>query len=690
MSIVGVAGIGKSRLGWEFFKYVDGLSEEVWWHRGRCLAYGEGVAYWALAEMLRMRAGIFEEEAPDVARGKLRDALELHLGDPDERAWVEPRLAQLLPLEESAPAGREDLFSAWRLFFERLAALLRAPGGAEHCVLVFEDLQWADSGLLDFIEYLLEWSRNHPIYVLTSARPELLDRRPSWGAGKRNFTSVYLEPLDDGAMDALLCGLAPGIPEAVRARIRDRADGVPLYAVETVRMLLDRGLLERVGDEYRPTEPIEALEVPETLHALIAARLDGLPPEERRLLEDASVLGKTFTRVGLSTVTGRDEDELEPLLASLVRKEVLGVQLDARSPERGQYAFLQALMQRVAYETLSRSERKARHLAAADYLSTGWGPDDDEVVEVVAAHLVDAYEAAPDADDAEEIRNRAREHLERAGERAGSLGASAEAQRYFERAADIADQGAPRATLLERAGVTAWRTRGTEEATEHLEEAARLFANAGETHAAARVSARLGEVMWQAGRLEQALEQLEDAFATLAEDEDDADTAALAAQLGRLHFYAGDRDRALERIEQALTIGETLCVPEVIAEALNTKALILRRPEESLALMRHALAVALEHHLDAAALRAYFNLSYILAGRDRYEDTVPALEEALARARRRGDRGIELITLGQLSEVLSSWGAGTTRLRARARLRPIRASGSWPLWEAQSRSRRST
>ena len=140
-------------------------------------------------------------------------------------------------------------------------------------------------------------------------------------------------------MDALLHGLVPGLPEDVRAGIRDRADGIPLYAVETVRMLLDRGLLERHGEEYRPVGPVEALDVPETLQALIAARLDGLDPEERRVLQDASVLGKTFAPRGVAALSGLSEEELQPLLASLVRKEVLVIESDPRSPERGQYGF---------------------------------------------------------------------------------------------------------------------------------------------------------------------------------------------------------------------------------------------------------------------------------------------------------------------------------------------------------------
>src|SRR5207237_10173988 len=163
-------------------------------------------------------------------------------------------------------------------------------------VLAFEDLQWADESLLDFIEYLLDWSRDHPLFVVTLARPELLERRPTWGAGRRNFTSMFLEPLPPEVMEELLAGLVPGLPQDLRDRILARAEGVPLYAVETVRMLLDRGLLVQDGPAYRPAAAIDSLEVPETLHALIAARLDGLPSDERRLLQDGAGLGKPFSR----------------------------------------------------------------------------------------------------------------------------------------------------------------------------------------------------------------------------------------------------------------------------------------------------------------------------------------------------------------------------------------------------------
>ena len=205
---------------------------------------------------------------------------------------MDPAARRPAPVARGALGSEQaELFAGWRLFFERLAE--RAP-----VVLVFEDMQWADAPLLEFVAYLLEWSRNHAILVVALTRPGSAEGKAQWAAGLRNATTLSLEPLSNEAMETLLDGFVPGLSADVRTQILERSEGVPLYAVETVRMLIDRGLLEQVGDEYRPTGPIEALEVPETLQALIAARLDALPAEERSVVQDAAVLGKTFTEGG--------------------------------------------------------------------------------------------------------------------------------------------------------------------------------------------------------------------------------------------------------------------------------------------------------------------------------------------------------------------------------------------------------
>jgi predicted ATPase/class 3 adenylate cyclase len=657
VSVTGIAGIGKSRLAWEFYKYFDGIVEQVYWHRGRCLAYGEGVAYWALADMVRMRCQIAEDEQPDSARSKLRATLQEHLLDPEERAFVEPRLAHLLGLEEAGGGDRQDLFAAWRLFFERLADV--SP-----TVLAFEDLQWADTSLLDFVEYLLEWSRDYPLYVITLARPELQERRPGWGAGQRNFSSLYLEPLSQEAMEELLEGLAPGLPERLRAQILARAQGVPLYAVETVRMLLDRGLLAQDGPVYTPTGEIGTLEVPETLHALIAARLDGLSGQERRRLQDGAVLGKTFTVRALAALADSPAEDLEPLLAGLVRKEVLGVQADPRSPERGQYGFLQDLVRHVAYETLSKRERKTRHLAAAEHLQSVFA-DQDEIAEVLASHYLAAFEAAPEAEDAPAIRARAREMLARAGERAGSLGAPEEGRRYYEQAAALADALLLQAELLEQAGRLAIQANEPLEAREQLERAIALYTEAGDERAGARASAALAEVDYGEGRMEEAAARLEQAVLQLEQGTPSGELAAALAQLGRTRVLGGHGEDAAAPLELALTLAERLQLPEVFVEALTSKALVLLnqgRMAEGRILLEAAAARAHAEQLYASALRAENNLGVVLASLDRYAEALEVLERALALARRRGDRrweshlrtgGIEgLFLLGRWEEAL--------------------------------------
>ncbi len=424
LTVIGDAGFGKSRLLWEFFKYIDGVERLVRWHQGRCLAYGEGVAYWALAEMVRSRAGIVEEEEPASARKKLRAAVAGFIADERERRLVEPRLAHLLGLEQRAVTDRADLFSGWRLFFERIA-------DAEPVVLVFEDLQWADSGLLDFIDYLLEWSAEHPIFILALGRPELLAVRPGWPR------TIELESLDHAAMTQLLNGLVPGLPAQLGRQILNHAEGVPLYAVEIVRMLLDRGLLSQEGARYVLTGEVADLEVPETLRALLAARLDNLDPAERAILQDAAVIGQSFTPAMLTSVSGLPAADVERLLDGLVAKQVLAYTDDVRSAELGQYSFLQALLRSVTLGMLSRRDRKAKHLAVAQQLERSGSDQSGEVAEVLASHYLDAVEAEPDADDAEQIRDLACQTLEEAGKRAISLALGPEARRHFEHAAEL-------------------------------------------------------------------------------------------------------------------------------------------------------------------------------------------------------------------------------------------------------------
>jgi tetratricopeptide (TPR) repeat protein len=458
-------------------------------------------------------------------------------------------------------------------------------------------------------------------------------------------------------MEDLLAGLVPGLPEDLRSAILQRAEGVPLYAVETVRMLIDRGLLVADGAVYRPAGEIEELDVPETLQALIAARLDGLQPEERRLLQDGAVLGKTFTSRALSAVSGIAEAELEPILASLVRKEVLSLQADPRSPEQGQYGFLQDLVRHVAYETLSRRERRARHLAAAAHLEQAFA--EDELAEVLAAHYVAANAAVPDADDAADVRRRARETLVGAGERADALGAPREAHRYLAQAAELADEPLMRADLLDRAGWHAVSDGDFPAAERGLTDALAIYEQAGEVRRAALVSGRLAQLEWDQGRHEQGLERAERALDAVSSDEPDEVTADIAARLGTAYAFAGNQERAIELLAQAIDIAEALALPETLARAFSARGMIANargHQEEALAYLGHGLTVAREHELWDRANNLLFNLSDLSLQRDRYADALAYLDETLELARRRGSRPAEWSVLAEHTYPLAMLG----------------------------------
>jgi len=626
VSVVGVAGIGKSRLAWEFEKYIDGLIGDVWWHRGRCLSYGDGVAYWALAEMVRGRARILEDDPAESATGKVAAMLELHVEDAEERAWIETRLLHLLGLTDRTAPDREDLFAAWRRFFERLAE--QGP-----LVLILEDLHWADEGLVSFVEYLLDWSRRHPIFVVTLSRPEVTDRHPGFPGTTRNAASLPLDPLSDDEMNQLLSGLVPDLPDDVRERLRAAADGIPLYAVETLRMLRDRGLLTADG-----AGDLSQLEVPETLHALIASRLDALSDAERRLLQDGAVLGKTFTTRGLAALSGASEDDLEPLITDLVRKELLAVERDPFSPERGQLGFLQALVQRVTYETIARRDRRARHLAAARFLAEEAGLDADEIAEVIATHYLDAHEADPEAADADDVRAQARAWFTRAAERAASLAASLEAQRAFSRVAELSDDAVERGKALTRAGQLAFAGGALDEAESLLREAIDAI-GAHDRPASAAAENALGEILFSSERLDEAIELLERALHTYEADGDEAAVATVSTQLARFCLFTGRQLEALVHVERGLELAEKLELSDVLVQALNNKGIALRgRPIESLALMRESLRLAEETDDFPGAIRACMNLSFLLSLGGREHEALAVCERGLGFARTRGDR----------------------------------------------------
>jgi class 3 adenylate cyclase/tetratricopeptide (TPR) repeat protein len=563
--VTGPAGVGKSRLGWEFEKYVDGLVGELWWHRGRCLSYGEGVAFWALAEIVRQRLGIAEEDPAAVTAGKLARGVDRYGPDPDERAYIGVRLGRLLGVsvagDDGGPLSREELFAGWRLFFERLAAT--GP-----VVLLVEDGQYADAGLLDYLDYLIDWVPDLPVFVLVFARPELGEIRPGFGAGRNRFT-LALDPVDPASMEMLVEALVPGMPAPARANVTGHAQGLPLFAVETVRSLIDRDIVQPIDGTYRLVGDIGQLQVPESLHGLLAARLDALDPGLRRLVADAAVLGTTFTAGALAAMSGQDEPAARAAIEELARREVLSVTADPLSPERGSYRFTQQMLRQVAYDTLSRRDRKERHLKVAAHLRTAFPGDGEEVADVIAHHYLDALNAIPEAPDVGQIREQAVAALIRAAERAGRTGAPALAAASYataaqlshadstdEQAAGTADGQAAAGALWERAADSALTSADFAAAVQHADHARGCFLQAGDSRAAARAQAIAGQALRGWGHHAEAREQLTAAVEVLRADPD-TDTVLALEELAALEMFAGSPD-ADRLTTEALTLGQAL------------------------------------------------------------------------------------------------------------------------------------
>jgi len=633
ISVVGPAGIGKTRLARELGLYLDGIAENVFWHVGRSPAYGQGITFWALGEMVRARAGLLETDDEETTRTKVAEVVARFVPDESEQQWIEPALLALLGIE--ARVASAELFAAWRTFFERLAAT--AP-----VLLVFEDHHHADAGLLDFVDHLLEWSRDVPLCVVTLARPELLERRPDWAVGKRDLSVVHLEPLPAGAMGDLIRGLVPGLPDEAQATIVARADGVPLYAVETIRMLLAEGRLVSQDGTYKPVGDLASLAIPESLTTLITSRLDGLDAVDRSLVSDAAVLGQSFTVTALAAVSGQPEAELQPRLRTLVRLELLMMDADPRSPERGQYAFVQALIREVAYGTLSRKARKTRHLAAARYFES---LGSDELAGALAGHYLSAQQNAGAGEEADALAAQARVALRAAAERASALGSHEQAIGFLQQAITVTKDPAEVAGLLEACGVAATVRQRFAEAEAFLRDAIARREAIGDSEAIIRASTLLAFAIIRSFRFEPAIAALEETTARFASLAGSAAFARLEGQLARVYMLVGRDREALPISERVLEVAERDELTELAADALITKGTALDnlgRHIEAVALIEAARRLTERHGHWSLAPRAINNLASVLQEDDPRE-ALQVAREGLELNRRIGERAFTML-----------------------------------------------
>jgi len=667
VSIVGQAGIGKSRLAWELRKYLDGLTENIRWHRGRSPAYGDGVTLWALADMVRSRAGISEGENPLKARTKLRTSVATFVPDPEEQQWIEARLAGLLGLDDMPSGDRNELYASLRAFFQRVS-------DTGTTVLLFEDLQWADDGQLEFIEELVEMSHRHPILVITLARPEILDRRPTWGAARQNFLSVRLGPLSDAHMTELVTGLVPGISEATLALLIERAGGVPMYAVEYVRMLVNAGDLVPDGGTYRQTRELADIALPDSLHALVGARLDRLHESDRSVIQDAAVLGQSFTLEGMTLLRGTDPEELERKLRDLVRHDLLRHDDDPRSPERGQFQFVQSVIREVAYGRTSRAERKSKHLRVAEYYER---EAPVEAAAVIASHYMSAYEADADS----QLADRARAALMNAARRAVVLTSHTQAIGLAKQALDVPGTDAQRASIWEFLSPAASALFRHQDAIEYARRAHDWYAEHGSEEDIVRSAHVLGTAYIDADEPFDAVASMEGLFDP--ERATDEDMMALGATLANAHMRANQMPQSADVALAVMIAAEANGNLPVLIDASNTRGSALatmERRTEGRALLREALRLSEAEALPFQTARAINNLS-LLQGADGLSSRAASLERGYEIALRVRDGGLlarftvfhalMLYHVGQFDEAISvladaeNWGESFWKAFAR-------------------------
>ncbi len=606
--VTGMAGIGKSRVGWEFSKYTDGIGDGVWWHQGRCLSYGDGIAFWAFAVMIRSRLGLLEGDDREETDAKLTAGLARFAASPVEAAWLRPRLAVLLGAGDGATFERIDLFAAWTTFLERVG------GNGNPVVLLFEDVQHADAGLLDLVEHLLESCRV-PVFVLALTRPELLERRPSLASGRR-ATVIELRPLPDSAMAGLVDALVSDLPQRARTAIVARAEGVPLYAVETVRSLIDRdAVVAREGryvfvDRDHSRVDLDQLAAPTSLQTLIAARLDTLSPIERRTVQDASVLGQSFVHAGLMALSDVSGHDLDQALASLVRKGVLDTQTDPRSPERGQFRFLQALVREVAYSTLSRRDRRTRHLAAAAHLE---GEEvADSVAGIIARHLMDALDATtPQDPDRAATAAKARSLLTASAVRAEGLGSPREALASVVAALDLAPDGLEAAALRERGARVAVAAGESTLGAKLASEAFAAYDTLGRGADAARVAAVQARAATNLGRAQEGDELARVGIDLLGDEAAPDIRIPLLSIMAGAARSRGDTAACQSVTLEQLSLAEDLMDPRFLIRSLNGLAIMLvdaGSPTAYIAVLERCISLAREHRLLNELARSLANL----------------------------------------------------------------------------------
>jgi len=629
LTLVGVPGIGKSRLVYELSQIGDADPELITWRQGRCLAYGDGVTLWALSEIVKAQAGIVEQDGPEDVEQKLQNAVGDILPDASDAHWVESELRSLVGLGGESELGgdqRGAAFAAWRRFLEAMAE--QRP-----LVVVFEDLHWADEGLLDFVDELVDWVTDVPLLVVVTARPELLERRPGWSGGKLNATTLALTPLSDDQTARLIAHLLERSVLAAESQqvLLERAGGNPLYAEQFAELYLEQGSTEELA-------------LPETLQGIIAARLDGLAQPEKELLRDAAVVGKVFWASALAT----GGDGTEAALHSLERKAFVRRQKRSSVEGETEFAFAHALVRDVSYGQIARAERVEKHRHVAEWIEALGRPEDH--AEMLAYHWRSALELARAAgQDDDELTDRARLALREAGDRAFALNAFAPADAYYAEALMLwSDTDPDRPSLLFRRAQALYVA--ADEHREHaLEEARDALLAAGDAETAAEAEAYLSRAAWYAGRRDGAQAHLDRAAELLEGRGPSVAKARVLSFSARLRFLAGDLNEALPIAREALALAEEFELDELRAHTLTTIGSAKERHEPAsgeIELERAlAIAVAANSPLASTVLN---NLAVAASASGDIRRAGELYREGLSAAERFGDRDSARFMRGNL------------------------------------------
>jgi class 3 adenylate cyclase/tetratricopeptide (TPR) repeat protein len=633
VSLVGVPGIGKSRLVRELDALVrDDAFGKVSWLRGVSPSYGEDVSFSAFRDIVKASAGIRESDSPQDVEGKLAAAVATVLADRSEADWVRGHLAPVLGLDGDRDGDdrRPERFAAWRRFLEGL-------GSAHPLVLVFEDLHWADDGMLDFVASLTDWMPDLPVLVIATARPELIERRPGWGFGE-GMRVLSLEPLSDDETSDLIAQLLAisDLSAETRTTLLEQSGGNPLYAEQYVRMVAEGG----VGDA-----------VPQTVQALIVARLDALPGDEKRIVQDASVIGAVFWSGAVAATGGEDRWTVDEHLRALERKALVRRSLQTSVAGETEWAFGHALVRDAAYSAIPRAARGERHLRVAEWMeSLGRG---DDHAELVAHHYVSALDLASMTGlDAPELSTRAHVALRRAGDRAAALHSFAVAARFYRRALDLQPPADPeRARLLLSLGRALWIAEGRGE-QEALAASDALQAQE-DREGAVEAEALLVDVYWSKGQRENAAEHLEVASTLADELEPSPVKAATLSFLARTRIRASEHDAARRIARDALALAEELELEEVRASAMSIlgAAELELGDEAGFANLEASIEIADSVGAPTESIRANTSMAHYLRHHGYFTRSITVFEEALRLSERYGTTPMRRLLAGMLPQM---------------------------------------